>query len=187
MINSYFVDGCSAEMTWDNDKQRTVSIQKNWVPFIYEGSVLFAQSIYPHRIVSLTGGLVNNKENTNEEFYHTHGVFGRYATRIDDDEDSNTVCYINSTVVAETSFEGLEKWKYGPLRGGSQGTILGQIYVAIMSMLTRLLISIAERLNSTHYIAAFHTAYHSRLWHRTYVMGLYVFLARFQSACFFKI
>lgn len=135
MINSYYVDGCSAEMIWDNDKQRAVSIQKNWVPFIYKGSVLLAQSIYPHRIISLTGGLDNDKQNTIDKSYHARGMFGRYATRIEDDEDGNTVCYINSTVVAETSFEGLGKWKYGPLRGGSQGTTLGQLYVVIMNML----------------------------------------------------
>jgi hypothetical protein len=126
-LNSYFVDGCSAEMMWENDKQRAVSIQKNWVPFIYKRSVLFAQSIYPHRIISFTGVLDHLKENVNKESHHAYGVFGHFATRIEDDEDGNTVCYLNSTVVAETSFQGLEKWKYGPLRGGSHGTIIHSI------------------------------------------------------------
>jgi len=104
---------------WDTaGKHRSDSIQKNWIPFVYERTLLFVQNIYPHRIVSISGPLGNPAANVKESL---SAQFSRYASRISDDEDGNLVCYMNSSVIAETRFNWTDSWGYGPLRGGSQG------------------------------------------------------------------
>ena len=128
------MDGCSAELMWDSlGKHRAEALQKNWVPFVYKESdadapvILFSQSLYPHRVVSLSGLFgVNSSDNREREY----GFFGHNAVKIENDEDGNVVCYHKLNVIAETSFRGFDRWKYGPLRGGSNGMY---VYIVLYS------------------------------------------------------
>jgi predicted GH43/DUF377 family glycosyl hydrolase len=80
--------------------------EKNWSPFLYNGTVLMIQSINPLHVVQL------------DDYSHTNGDPGGYGNSI----DSHTVSLAEEVPVF---------FHHGHLRGGTNAILVGDVYLSL--------------------------------------------------------